>query len=90
MEGQRGLSDREIIEVCREENAILITEDSDFGEWVFAHKEKGFSVLFLRYNQSDLEQICQALLNVLEKYKDNITRKFIVITKNKIRIRDLF
>lgn len=30
-------------------NYAILTEDKDFGEWVFAHHVQGLSVLFLRY-----------------------------------------
>jgi predicted nuclease of predicted toxin-antitoxin system len=32
--------DIKILRAAVEDNRILITEDSDFGEWIFAHKEK--------------------------------------------------
>jgi predicted nuclease of predicted toxin-antitoxin system len=32
-----GLSDHEIVKTVSQNSAILITEDSDFGEWVFVH-----------------------------------------------------
>ena len=38
----RGISDKEVMEIAKKENAIILTEDSDFGEWIFAHS-------FLRY-----------------------------------------
>jgi len=33
-------TDKEVLGVAVEEDRILITEDSDFGEWVLAHREK--------------------------------------------------
>ncbi len=49
MKEYQGISDKEVLNLAREFNAILITEDSDFGEWVFAHREKITGVIFLRY-----------------------------------------
>ena len=40
----------EIIGLAKRFNALLLTEDSDFGHWVFAKKEKEISVIFLRYD----------------------------------------
>ena len=42
----QGISDKKVLSLARQFNAILITEDSDFGEWVFAHKEKATGVIF--------------------------------------------
>jgi predicted nuclease of predicted toxin-antitoxin system len=36
----KGASDEEVIGLAKRFNAILLTEDSDFGHWVFARKEK--------------------------------------------------
>jgi predicted nuclease of predicted toxin-antitoxin system len=33
-----GLSDREVLQLAGERRAVLITEDADFGELVFAHR----------------------------------------------------
>ncbi len=84
-----GLSDFEIIKLVSNKSAILITEDSDFGEWVFVHDYKNIGVIFLRYKANELEEIKQAILKVILKYQKNLFKKFIVITGTKLRIREL-
>jgi predicted nuclease of predicted toxin-antitoxin system len=32
-----GIRDEKVIELAIENNYLLLTEDKDFGEWVFAH-----------------------------------------------------
>ena len=44
-----GITDKEVIEAAVNKNSIILTEDSDFGEWVFAHREKTRGVIYLRY-----------------------------------------
>jgi predicted nuclease of predicted toxin-antitoxin system len=34
----QGVSDEDVIGIAKRFNAILLTEDSDFGHWVFARK----------------------------------------------------
>lgn len=34
LQDYRGLPDRQVLEVAKQNNAILLTEDKDFGEWV--------------------------------------------------------
>lgn len=46
----RGASDESIIELSRNPPRIILTEDKDFGEWVYAHHIQNISVLFLRYH----------------------------------------
>jgi hypothetical protein len=40
-----GISDRDVLSRAVEMNRILLTEDSDFGEWIFAHGELGGSYI---------------------------------------------
>ena len=70
-------------------NAILLTEDSDFGTLAFSYKTKIRSVIFLRYRVSDVEKITENLIKVLNKYNSKLFNKFVTVTKDKIRIRSL-
>jgi len=85
-EEYRGISDEEVLKLVVSVNGILLTEDSDFGEWVFAHKKKA-GVIFLRYPSQKIEEIIASLLKILEK--ENLQNKFVVITPKKVRIREL-
>ena len=89
LEGYRSFPDKKVLELARKHEAVLLTEDSDFGEWVFSHKKKGFGVIFLRYKHHNVEKILNSLLLVLSKYKDTLFNKFTVIKATKIRIRDI-
>lgn len=83
-----GITDIEVMEYAFERNSILITEDSDFGEWVFVHKTRNKGIIFLRYHVKDIESISDSLLQVLNRYKERIFYKFVVISVKKIRIRE--
>src|ERR1700722_11385928 len=61
-ESARGIKDEQIIEMALKYDFLLLTEDKDFGEWVFAHHAKGLSVLFLRYTFDELHDITRALI----------------------------
>ncbi len=84
-----GLSDSAIVDLVSKKSAILITEDSDFGEWVFVHGYKNIGVVFLRYKTDELESIIQAVLKVILKFEKKMFKKFIVITSKKYRIREI-
>ncbi|MDQ1265465.1 MAG: hypothetical protein QG635_615 [Bacteroidota bacterium] len=89
IEQYSGISDENIINLSIENKRIILTEDKDFGEWVFAHNIRNISVIFLRYNHKDLQGIKTALLSVLSNNIDALFGNFITITINKIRIRSL-
>lgn len=89
MKEYQGISDKEVLNLAREFKAILITEDNDFGEWVFAHKEKITGVIFLRYKAWDFQNIISSLIALLNKYGTDLYGKFTVVTTKKIRMRSL-
>jgi len=83
-----GIKDEQVIDLAVRNNYLLLTEDKDFGEWVFAHHVKGLSVLFLRYHFSEYREIAHALVGLLRSYE--FQRPFFAtITKDKIRVRNL-
>lgn len=89
LEDYKGVSDKEVLRIAKNKGALLITEDKDFGEWVFAHKEKSVGIVFLRYKPVELKKIQDTLINILLKYSDSLYKKFAVIKVNKTRIREL-
>ncbi len=84
-----GITDSEVLVCAAMRNSLLLTEDSDFGEWVFAHGQKSASILYLRYGQSDLREIIRAVRMVLHNMNNEQVRRFTVITPKKIRTRDI-
>jgi predicted nuclease of predicted toxin-antitoxin system len=82
----RGISDKEIIEFAQDPPKIILTEDKDFGDLVFAYNQKKVSVILLHYHYLDLENITTILIDFIKNH--NIEQySFIVITRKNIRIR---
>ncbi len=87
-ESARSLKDEQVIKLAVQYNYLLLTEDKDFGEWVFAHHIQDLSVLFLRYSFDESGEITQALVTLLKTHL--LERPFFAtITTKKIRIRQL-
>ncbi|MDR6807712.1 putative nuclease of putative toxin-antitoxin system [Dyadobacter sp. BE34] len=84
-ESNRGLSDEAIIEFSRNPPRIILTEDKDFGEWVFAHNISGISVIFLRYAFPETEAISEILIRLLNERSKELFGHFTTITTQKIR-----
>lgn len=89
LKNYQGISDKKVLELAREHHALLLTEDSDFGEWVFAHKEKNVGVIFLRYKSSEFKNISDSLIKVLNEHGTSLYSKFVVITPKKLRMREI-
>ena len=89
-ENLKGVSDKNIIELAKEKKGILLTEDKDFGEWVFSHNIRGCSVIFLRYkNVTEYGIMENRVIDLLKKLTEEPNHKYISITHNKIRIREI-
>ena len=86
-ESNRGIRDEAIIESSRSPPRIILTEDKDFGEWVFAHNVKGISVLFLRYHFKETEAMRHVLIKLLSERLTELVGCFTTLTIQKIRIR---
>lgn len=85
----KGITDKEVLQLSRKLDSILLTEDRDFGEWVFAHQERAVGVIYLRYKVEEINRVIHALLNILIEKNQSLYGKFVVITPDKIRIRDI-
>jgi predicted nuclease of predicted toxin-antitoxin system len=89
IEKHPSVSDKRVLELAREYEAILVTEDKDFGEWIFSYHEQSFGVILLRYKSDNLLGILNSLNYILNKYGDALLNKFSVVKINKIRIREI-
>lgn len=88
-ESYRGISDEDVLFLSKELEKIILTEDKDFGEWVFAHKIKGVSVIFLRYHYKETDTIIEILVDLLKNKREKLFNKFTTITVDKIRVREI-
>ena len=85
----RGIRDSKVIEISRTPPRIILTEDKDFGTWVFAHGVKDISVVLLRYKFAETDKIILVLVDLLTTRGEELLRKFTVVTVDKVRIRSL-
>lgn len=81
------MKDEDIISLARQNSQILITEDKDFGEWIFAHQLSGLTIIFLRYDKEDYTRIISFLKTELKTIDSGENNEFITIYKSKVRRR---
>ena len=89
MEECGGISDEAVITLSKEKQAILLTEDSDFGEWVFAHGVDSICIIYMRYHYKEVKTMTTNLLNLLQNKKYNFQNSFFVLTPKKLRVRSI-
>lgn len=85
----QGISDNQVIEVAQDQSAIVLTEDKDFGELVYAHHLKDTTIVFLRYRKPELELTHKLLIQVIGQYYQKPGKRFITIARGFIRVNEL-
>jgi predicted nuclease of predicted toxin-antitoxin system len=87
VEDMPGKPDPEILKTAVSENRILLTEDKDFGEWVFAHKSATAGVVLIRYPSSVRSVMIELMVELVSRHGDELLGKFTVLEPGRARIR---
>jgi predicted nuclease of predicted toxin-antitoxin system len=81
-----GITDLEVIGIAKQEGRILITEDKDFGELVYAHQRPHGGVIFIRYPSYAKTSIADVIDHLVKSKGETLVGCFVVVSPNKIRI----
>lgn len=84
-----GARDEDVIRLATSERRILLTEDKDFGQLVFAAAEATCGVIFIRYPATLRSELPQRVLDIVKREKSRLRAAFVVIQPNRIRISSL-
>jgi predicted nuclease of predicted toxin-antitoxin system len=87
LEDYRSADDDFILALSDSLNAVLLTQDKDFGELVFRLKRAHFGVVLIRLQGYTPEAKASIVLYHLLHHQDNLIQAFTVIQPNAIRIR---
>ena len=71
-------TDKQVLEHAVKEKRILLTEDKDFGEWVFAHGEKMEGVIFIRYPGSARKLLGEEIIREFSNLETEIANIIIL------------
>jgi predicted nuclease of predicted toxin-antitoxin system len=82
-------TDPEVIDQCVRENRVLITEDKDFGQLVYASGARATGVVLLRFPADRRAGLLQALLRVIETRGEQLVGRYVVIQPGRARIGGL-
>ena len=85
-----GFDDAEIVKQFSDINAIIITQDKDFGDLTFLKNINTNTIILLRFNAVDINLMIDVLINFLkENLLETLRNKFIVLTPFKKRFRNI-
>lgn len=82
-----GASDLTVLELGFEERRIQLTEDKDFGEWIFAQKSATAGVILIRYPVETRLQMSLAMVELVSEYGSELRNRHVVLEPGRARIR---
>jgi predicted nuclease of predicted toxin-antitoxin system len=89
--GPRGSLDPFVLAVATQGNALLITNDKDFGELIYRQRLAHSGVLLVRLSKLTLEEEAEAVAQLIEEHGEALLDAFTVIKqRGKPRIRKSF
>ena len=89
IEGGRGSTDPKVLSSALEANSLLITNDKDFGELVFRHRQHTAGVLLLRIHDLPYSLRAKMVLAAIHAEGESLLDKFSVLTPSGIRSREI-
>ncbi len=83
------VSDQQVLRHAAREKRILLTEDKDFGEWVFAHGEDVSGVILIRFPANARRQLGEEIKVLVDIHGLQLMRNFVVLEPGRARIRKI-
>jgi predicted nuclease of predicted toxin-antitoxin system len=81
-----GSDDALILDLALREQRILLTEDKDFGQLVYANAQPSSGVIFIRYPANARKTLPKTVVSLIAETQAQLTGSFVVLTPGRIRI----
>lgn len=82
----RGARDPQILQLAREQNRVLLTEDKDFGWHVYVAGEGGVGVVLIRFPAASRRLLGAAVVDAVVRLTKELGRSFTVIEPGRVRV----
>ncbi|MEM6395550.1 MAG: DUF5615 family PIN-like protein [Bacteroidota bacterium] len=80
-----GINDLSVLAKATDSNAVLITQDRDFGELVFKYKKLHIGVILNRLRGLSSDKKANILMDVIDEYGERLKGRFMVVEPNRVR-----
>jgi predicted nuclease of predicted toxin-antitoxin system len=87
MEIASGETDVNIIKMAINSGLILITEDRDVGDLVYAHQNNQGGIILIRYTSTARKNMAEAVRSLIQQRGEGLAGCFVVVSPLKVRIR---
>jgi predicted nuclease of predicted toxin-antitoxin system len=81
------IPDNNVLNVAVKRDALLITEDKDFGDLVMLHKLPHKGILLIRLAGMETDEKVVRTLEVLRTYGEELMNSFTVLDARRVRLR---
>ena len=78
--------DTDVLDLAARESRVLVTEDKDFGQLVYAELRASSGVILIRFPASERQGLPAAVLKTIEMFGERLIGAFVVVTPRRIRI----
>ena len=79
-------TDARVIELAAAEDRILLTEDKDFGQLVYASAEPSPGVVLMRFPARARQSLSAAMLELIRRRGERLREAFVVLQPGRVRI----
>jgi predicted nuclease of predicted toxin-antitoxin system len=83
-----GSDDAIVLDMACRQNRVLLTEDKDFGQLVYAHSQQSSGVIFIRYPASARKTLPNGVVGLVSELASDLMGSFVVMSPGRIRIGD--
>jgi predicted nuclease of predicted toxin-antitoxin system len=86
VEVARGASDDQVLERATEDKRVLITEDRDFGELVYARGRSSAGVVLVRFDSRVRHAKAATVVEAVSKLGPRLSDAFTVVEPGRVRV----
>lgn len=80
------LADEDVLKLARDDQRVLLTEDTDFGELVYAEGLRSSGVILFRFPVAARTAMVAAALDVTRTIGENLLSRFTIVQPGRIRV----
>jgi predicted nuclease of predicted toxin-antitoxin system len=80
------IEDPEVLKLALRRGTVLITEDKDFGQLVYASAKPTEGVLLLRFPARARSRLPAAVLELVESHRAELAGRFVVLQPGRVRM----
>lgn len=86
VELDRGIPDRAVAEMAHREGRLLLTEDKDFGQLVYAAGAAAQGVVLTRFPAGLRQEMIVSVVEVVQRLGPKLRGRFVVVQPGRVRI----